>query len=61
MKKKILIIGSGDQAKSIAHEIFKLKKIQLFGFIDEIIKKNTTILIHNNRKYKSIYKTITKH
>lgn len=52
MKKKILIIGSGDQAKSIAHEIFKLKKIQLFGFIDEIIKKNTTILIHNNRKYK---------
>jgi sugar O-acyltransferase (sialic acid O-acetyltransferase NeuD family) len=52
MKKKIIIIGSGDHAKSIAYEIFKLKKLEFCGFIDEFKKKNTTILINNNKKYK---------
>jgi acetyltransferase EpsM len=49
MKKKLVILGTGQQAKVLADELIFLKKVKLIGFfkIDKTKKKN---IIVNSRK-----------
>ena len=50
--QKVIIIGSGDQAKVIFHEIINDKNIKILGFGDENRKKNEIILKYNKTNYK---------
>ncbi len=50
--QKVIIIGSGDQAKVIFHEIINDKKIKVIGFGDENRKKNEIIIKFKNKNYK---------
>lgn len=52
--KKIIIFGSGDHAKVVLNEILRLKKYKFIGFCDEVKKKNETICILNNKKFRVI-------
>ena len=51
MAQKVIIVGSGDQAKVLFHEIIHDKNINILGFIDENNKINKTII---NFKKKDI-------
>ena len=49
MKKKLIIVGSGLQAKILAFEIMNSKKVNLVGFFDPKKKKSTKITIKKNK------------
>ena len=51
--QKVIIIGSGDQAKVIFHEIINDKNIKILGFGDENRKKM--------KSYLNIIKQIIKY
>ena len=52
--KKILIIGSGFHSKVVLSEIVQIKGYKVIGFIDEKLKKGTTIEIYKKQKYKVV-------
>ena len=58
MKKKLIIVGSGLQAKILAFEIMNSKKVKLVGFFDPKKKKSTKITI--KKKQIPIYSEIKK-
>ena len=58
MKKKLIIIGSGLQAKILAFEIVHSKKVNLIGFFDSKNKNLKKILIQ--KKQIPIYSKIKK-
>ena len=58
MKKKLIIIGSGLQAKILAFEIVNSKKVNLIGFFDSKNKKLKKIFIQ--KKQIPIYSKVKK-
>ena len=52
MAQKVIIVGSGDQAKVLFHEIIHDKNINILGFIDENNKINKTIINFKKKRYK---------
>ncbi len=52
--KKIVIFGSGSQAKVIFQEIVKEKKFQLLGFIDEEKKIGNIVTTYKKKNYRII-------
>tara|TARA_B100001057_G_scaffold501016_1_gene619717 strand:- start:67 stop:720 length:654 start_codon:yes stop_codon:yes gene_type:complete len=57
MKKKLIIIGCGQQAQILASEIIEIGKLKLIGFLD--FKENKKKIIIKNQKitvYKNLYK-----
>ena len=51
---KILIFGSGSQARVIFSELTQIKKYKILGFVDEKIKKGIVIENKNKKKFKVV-------
>ena len=58
MKKKLIIIGSGLQAKILAFDIMHSKKVNLIGFFDSKNKKSKKIVVE--KKQIPIYSKVQK-
>lgn len=60
--KNLIIFGSGCHAKVVFWEAMKLKKYNIFGFVDDKVKEKKIIINYNKKNYLNLgpsYKVLT--
>lgn len=56
MKKNIVIFGAGNAGKVVFHEIIKLNKFKVIGFVDDNIENSKEVIKFKDKKYFSLGK-----